>query len=369
MEAWSRLAPAELEAAMARLQDEEDRASRVLEEDSLYQMDVSLRPQQSGAVRVFWRDVHVQPVRRAGTDSASQRVIPSASNVTTTTTSTTSHNNDNHTYNANHDSVTEARRDINLSEAESMKTVHSWNMWYTVTLDGRPVRAFESTRVLVLPTEEMALCCAHEYAAQRNHLNKLLMPLTDLCSGAMHVTPQAIAPRIDYLLSFYRNDNVYFRAAPIASAQDALLEPVVSWFTQAFGVPVPRIVGIGHPRLTPHAVQRVREALLAMELNTYQVIALCVAAQFMSSLILPLALFHEQIDLTTALRINRAEESHNTEQAGVVAGYHDIREADAVVKICACATAWRLLRHVPLSMCAEGPLNANRTAVEEAEAV
>lgn len=62
----------------------------------------------------------------------------------------------------------------------------------------------------------MALCCAHEYASQQNYLNKLLMPLTDMCSGAMHVAPQMIPPRIDYLMSFFQNDNLYFRSSPIA---------------------------------------------------------------------------------------------------------------------------------------------------------
>lgn len=293
---WSKMSPEELEALYKKYEEEESAESRVLQEDSLYQMDVSLKTRAQGAVKVFWKDVGVVPLdeqRHPG--------------------------------------------------------------WFCVAVDGRKVKAFESTQVLALPSEALAVACAREYAQQKGHLNKLLMPMTDLCSGAMQVAPQAIGARIDYLMSFYQNDNCYFRAAAIQEKQDQLITPVSNWFSRVFEVDVPRIVGLGHPQIPPHSVIKVRDALLAMNLNQYQAVALCVVAQFTSSVMLPLALFHRVIDLPTALEINRAEEGHNIATAGMIHGYHDIREADLVVKICASAAAWQLTKDIPLSRSAELP--------------
>lgn len=294
MEEWSKMNPAELEAAVRRLEKQEDESSRVLAEDSLYQMDVSIKPRSSGAVRVFWKDVDVVPLPE-------------------------------------------------------------YNGWYGVTVDQRKVKAFESRQVLAIPSEAMACCCAQEYAEQTGYLNKLLMPMTDMCSGALHVAPQMIPPRIDYLMTFFQSDNLYYRAAPIADEQDKLIEPIARWFGRVYDVDVPRIVGIGHPHIAPHHVMRVRDALLAMNLNPYQIVALCVTAQFTSSLLLPLALFNGVVDLPTALQINRAEEGHNIREAGLVEGYHDIREADVVTKISACAVTWKLMSGVSLAKSLEVP--------------
>ncbi|KAF8282420.1 putative ATP12 chaperone protein [Trypanosoma cruzi] len=292
LEEWSNMNPRQLQELYDRLEKQEEEESRVLTEDSLYQMDVSMRDRSRAAVRVFWKDVNVGPL-------------------------------DGH------------------------------EGWYTVLVDGRKVKAFESTHVLAIPNEAMAYCCAQEYAEQSGYLNKLLMPMTDMCSGALTVSPQMIAPRVDYLMSFYQNDNIYFRAAPIAEEQDRVIGPIADWFSRAFNVEVPRIVGIGHPHIPIGSTLKVRDALLAMSMNPYQIVALCVAAQFTSSLLLPLAMFNSVVDLPTALSINSSEERHNTSTEGAIQGYHDIRDADVVTKLCACAVTWQLMKGISLSNCLE----------------
>jgi chaperone required for assembly of F1-ATPase len=304
IEEWSKLPPEELEELYKKFEADEDAESRVLRDDSLYQMDVSLKSRSNSAVKVFWKDVEV----------------------------------------------------VSIGE--------QYPGWYGVAVDGKRVRAFESRSILAIPSEEMAYACAHEYAEQQGYLNKLNMPLTDLCSGAMHVAPQMIAPRIDYLMSFLRNDNCYFRSPQIQREQDELIDPIARWFERVFEVEVPRIVGIGHPHVPPHHVEAVQRALLALEMNQYQIVSLCVAAQFTSSLILPLALFNRVVDIPKALSINRAEEGHSVDAHGLIHGYHDIREADASVKICAAATAWRLMSSVPRTTCSQLP---SASALDEAE--
>ncbi|KAG5481005.1 hypothetical protein LSCM1_06680 [Leishmania martiniquensis] len=306
-ETMSRMNSTQLEAVMRKFEEQENESSRVLSEDSLYQMEVSLQPRSSGAVRVFWKDVDV----------------------------------------------------VELKD--------SYPGWFAVTVDGRKVKAMKSSQVLAVPSEAMACCCAQEYAEQTGYINTLLMPMTDMCSGALHIAPQLLLPRIDYLLAFFQNDNLYFRAAPIAAKQDAMVAPIVSWFERVYAMDVPRVVGIGDPRTTPYAVAKMRDALIAMNMNTYQILALCVAAQFTSSLLLPLALLSGVVDLPAALAINCAEEHHNIVEAGLIEGYHDIREADVVTKICACTLTWRLMKDVPLAKCLEMPRAV--TATEESETV
>ncbi|SYZ64663.1 ATP12_chaperone_protein (plasmid) [Leishmania braziliensis MHOM/BR/75/M2904] len=303
----SRMSSKQLEEVMHRFEEQENASSRVLSEDSLYQMDVSLKPRSSGAVRVFWKDVDV----------------------------------------------------VELKD--------HYPGWFAVVVDGRKVKAMKSSQVLAVPSEAMACCCAQEYAEQTGYINQLLMPMSDICSGALHIAPQMLAPRIDYLLSFFQSDNLYFRAAPIAAKQDVMIAPIISWFERVYEMDVPRVVGIGDPHITPHASAKMRDALIAMNMNPYQVLAMCVTAQFTSSLLLPLALFSGVVDLPTALAINRAEEHHSISEAGLVEGYHDIREADVVTKICACTMTWRLMKDVPLAKCFELPRAA--AAMEEAEAV
>ncbi|KAG5481643.1 hypothetical protein CUR178_06996 [Leishmania enriettii] len=306
-EEMSRMNSKQLEEVMRRFEEQESESSRVLSEDSLYQMEVSLQPRSSGSVRVFWKDVDV----------------------------------------------------VELKD--------SYPGWFAVTVDGRKVKAMKSSQVLAVPSEAMACCCAQEYAEQTGYVNNLLMPMSDICSGALHMAPQMLSPRVDYLLSFFQNDNLYFRAAPIAAKQDAMIAPIVSWFERVYEMDVPRVVGIGDPHITPYAVAKMRDALIAMNMNPYQMLAMCVTAQFTSSLLLPLALFSGVVDLPTALAINRAEEYHNIAEAGLVEGFHDIREADVVAKMCACTMTWRLMKDVPLAKCLEMPRAV--TTMEEAEAV
>lgn len=294
VEEWARLNPDKLEEMVKNFEKREEESSRVLVEDSVHQMDVSLRPRSSGAVRVFWKQVDVVPME-------------------------------------------------------------AYPGWFTVTVDGRKVKAFESTSILAIPSEALAYACAVEYGEQEGHINKLLMPLTDVCSGALHIAPQMLQPRIDYLMSFFQNDNMYFRSPGIVENQDKVIEPIARWFEGKFGVRVPRVVGIGDPHITPEEVHQVRETIIAMNLNPYQILALCVIAQFTSSLLLPLALLSDVVDLETAIRINRAEEGHNADTIGMIEGYHDIREADVVTKIAACATVWRLTSDLSLAKALEVP--------------
>lgn len=325
----ARMTPQELDEYVKGVQQEEDTASRALVDDGVHQMDVSLTRRYQGAQRVFWKTVSVVPALPA--------------------------------------------------------TRESDQGWYAVALDGRRVKAFESTVPLVLPSEAYALAVAHEYATQQQHLNKLLMPMTDLASGAQHVQPQAILPRVDYLMSFFRNDNLYFRSPAVVAQQDELIAPVKAWYEAWTGIEVPRIVGLGHPQFPPYIPHRIRDKLIQLEMNPYQIVAFCVIAQHCASLMLPLALFYGTktvqkkttaanpttmaapepggggdvgtatvvplLSLQQCLLINRSEEAFNTKEFGEIKGFHDIREQDVIVKVAASAAAFAMTRHMSQAEC------------------
>jgi chaperone required for assembly of F1-ATPase len=285
-EAIDKLDPEQLAQLQQQVSEQDKHEQQVLEQDSLYQMDVSLKQRhQTVGLRVFWKNIKVVDA------------------------------------------------DDGLGG-------------YFVLLDGRKVKAFESTHPLRLPTEDYAHAVAKEFSYQQNTMNKLLMPLTDLASGAQMVAPQMIPPRVNYLMSFFQNDNCYFRSADIADQQDAAIRPVAEFFERATGVVPPRLVGLAHPRFTEAESEAVRHHLHGLQMNQYQVVAFCVAAQFTASVMLPLALFSRIITVERALEINRMEEGHNIRTHGHVTGYHDIRESDVRVKIAAAAFAWRATSEV-----------------------
>ena len=143
-------------------------------------------------------------------------------------------------------------------------------------------------------------------------------------------------------MSFFQNDNCYFRSEYIAEKQDELIQPVADYFHRLVGVETPRIVGLAHPRFTEQETEQVRQFLHGLNMNQYQIVAFCVCAQFTASLMLPLAMFNRIVTVDQALEINRMEEGHNIKTHGEVGGYHDIRESDVRVKISAAAAAWRM---------------------------
>ncbi len=295
MDEIAKMDPAKLEELLGKFNEAEDAEARVLANDSLYQLDVSMKMHYQGGVRVFWKDVDV---------------------------------------------------------------VHSTTKgWFHVAVDGRKVKAFETKAQLIVPGEDFAYAIAAEWGKQKNHLNKLSMPLTDLASGAQHVSPQMIAPRIDYLMSFFPNDNCYFRQEAIQEKQDQLLERASEWYSRVFDFDIPRVVGIAHPHPDKQAQKRVREYLHAQNFNQYQIVAMCVLAQTCASIMLPLAMVARVTSVKDALDFARAEEAHNISSEGSIAGYHDIRDADQIVKMAAAINGYRLGSTVSLKECSEAMMS------------
>ena len=111
------MSPEQLQALQDKISQQDAHEEKILENDSLYQMDVSLKSRyQTQGLKVFWKDIDVAPA-------------------------------------------------TNTSTSEQHK-------FFNVLLDGRRVKAFESAQSLRLPNEEYALACAKEFSFQSGQMNK-----------------------------------------------------------------------------------------------------------------------------------------------------------------------------------------------------
>ena len=287
----------EFEKVQTRALDKTEREEQILNKDSLFQMDISAAPVhdiRKGA-RVFWKSVQ----------------------------------------------VTEYQPDKSQS--------HMQSKFYEVRLDGKRVRAFEgsSQQHLLLPTQNYAYAVAREWASQTCFVNQTTMPLSDISSAACyHVGETGIPPRIDYLISFLRNDNTFYRSASIAAEQDNKYNPIHRWFEKTFETEtLPRVVGLKYCSLPEETAGKIHAVISELNLNTYQIIALCVLCQYTSSLILPLAHLltnGELLSTKDLFRYSSMEEDFNRAKHGQVVGYHDFREKEARLKVSAAICAWQL---------------------------
>eukprot|EP01064_Diplonema_japonicum_P035726 TRINITY_DN7829_c0_g2_i1.p1 TRINITY_DN7829_c0_g2~~TRINITY_DN7829_c0_g2_i1.p1 ORF type:complete len:368 (+),score=62.37 TRINITY_DN7829_c0_g2_i1:43-1146(+) len=229
------------------------------------------------------------------------------------------------------------------------------DQWWAVKLDKRSAKFFESEENLILPTEEFALAVAKEWDEQDQNIQKFSMPLCDVASGSHQVQPDGVANRLEYSLEFFKHDHLFYRAELIRDTQDELIEPILEWADRVFDIQTPRIEGIRRAVIDPEDLSKLRNALVAMDLNKYQLVAMTVMCQYMSSLILPLAVVHGACSVQRAIDITRIEEMHNIRSTTEIEGYHDVRHADSIVKIAACHTAWCFTKNVSPADCYADP--------------
>ena len=227
--------------------------------------------------------------------------------------------------------------------------------WWKVKLDARYATAFESKDHLTVPSEEFAYALAHEWAQQGAVINRYSMPLTDVASGAHQVQPDGVQTRLAYLLEFFKHDHMFYRQESVRDRQDELIEPVLEWADRLFDITTPRIEGIRRAAFDPEDFEKMKLYLQSANLNKYQLVCLTVMCQYMSSLVLPLAVVNQFITIEEAIAINRIEEDHNISTTTSVDGYHDIRNSDSTVKMAACYCAYQFTKSIKSHDCYPDP--------------
>ena len=116
-------------------------------------------------------------------------------------------------------------------------TVEARGGGHAVHLDGRPIRT-PNKLVLVLPTPSMAAAIAEEWAAQREHIDPMSMPLTRLANSVRdQVDGREVEVRAD-IVKYAGSDLLCYRAdhpAELVAAQAAAWDPVLDWARESLG--------------------------------------------------------------------------------------------------------------------------------------
>ena len=289
-----------LQKSYQKFKETEAQASRVSEQDGLFNMTPSgIKAEPIRALKKFYKQVFVEEVQESGPESVAS--------------------------------------------------------WHAVKLDGRSAKYFESEDNLVLPSEQFALAVAKEWDSQESVINRFSMPLSDVASGAHQVKADGVSARIEYCLEFFKHDHLFFREENIREEQDEMMEPLLEWADRYYDVKTPRVEGIRRCTVDIDDVEKMRRALELMNMNKYQIVALTVLCQYMSSLVLPLAVVNGVVTLEMACLINRIEELANIKATSEVEGYHDIRHLDSIVKMAAVHTAWELTKNIAAHECFPDP--------------
>jgi chaperone required for assembly of F1-ATPase len=136
---------------------------------------------------------------------------------------------------------------------------------FAITLDDRPVRT-PSRRPLVAPTAEIAEAMAAEWAAQKDIIDPMTMPLTRLANSVIDAVADRVDAVADDVTRYFESDLLFYRAGH----PDALVErearhwdPVLFWAADTLGAHFILAEGIVHVRQPDQAIAAARAALPA----------------------------------------------------------------------------------------------------------
>jgi chaperone required for assembly of F1-ATPase len=187
---------------------------------------------------------------------------------------------------------------------------------FTITLDDKPVRT-PSRRPLVAPTPEIAEAIAAEWAAQKDVINPMTMPLTRLANSVIDAVAGRVEAVADDVAKYFESDLLFYRAGH----PDALVErearhwdPVLFWAANALNAHFILAQGIVHVRQPDQAVAAARAALPT---EPWSIAALHVVTTLTGSALLALALLRGELDEDQVWSAAHVDEDWNSEQWGV----------------------------------------------------
>ena len=185
-----------------------------------------------------------------------------------------------------------------------------------VLLDGRPVRT--PGRVpLLLPTDALATAVADEWRGVGETLDPRSMPLTGLANAAIDRVapdPQAFAAG---LARYAESDLLCYRAEgpePLVERQAAAWDPVIAWAQRRYDVHVETTAGIVHRPQPPLTLQRLDDAVAA--LDPFALAAAAPIVTITGSLLLCLALVEREMTADAAWLAAHVDEDWQAELWG-----------------------------------------------------
>jgi chaperone required for assembly of F1-ATPase len=187
---------------------------------------------------------------------------------------------------------------------------------FAVTLDDKPVRT-PSRRPLVAPTAEIAEAMAAEWAAQKDIIDPMTMPLTRLANSVIDAVADRVDAVADDVTRYFESDLLFYRAG----YPDALVErearhwdPVLFWAADTLGAHFILAEGIVHVRQPDQAIAAARAALPT---KPWSIAALHVLTTLTGSALLALALLRGVVDEDQVWSAAHVDEDWNSEQWGV----------------------------------------------------
>jgi chaperone required for assembly of F1-ATPase len=188
---------------------------------------------------------------------------------------------------------------------------------FEVHLDGKPVRT-PAKAILSLPTEASAQLVAGEFAAQRENIDPVSMPVTRLVNTAIDGVAQDPQAVLEDVLRFSSSDLLCYRADgpdKLVERQAKAWDPVIDWADSALGARFVLAEGIMH-------VEQPREAIgaigihLKMRDDPLRLAAIHLMTSLTGSALLALAVEAGERDVETAWAAAHVDEDWNIEHWG-----------------------------------------------------
>jgi chaperone required for assembly of F1-ATPase len=187
---------------------------------------------------------------------------------------------------------------------------------HAVHLDGRPLRT-PGKLVLILPTAALADAIAAEWAAQKDHIEPLSMPLTRLANTVRdQVDGREREVRAD-IAKYAGSDLVCYRAdSPegLVAAQARAWDPVLDWARTSLGCDLAIGTGIVHVAQSIQSRAAMEAAIAALE--GFRLTSAHVMTTLLGSVVLALAVLHEHMSADDAWAAAHVDEDWQFAQWG-----------------------------------------------------
>ncbi|WP_314956578.1 ATP12 family chaperone protein [Bradyrhizobium cosmicum] len=187
---------------------------------------------------------------------------------------------------------------------------------FAITLDGKPIRT-PSKRQVVIPSRALADAVAAEWAAQRETIDPVTMPLTRIANSVVEGVVDCVELVAQDLAKYFESDLLFYRAGHpegLVAREAAHWDPVLFWAAETLGAHFILSEGVMHVKQPDEAVQAVRAALPG---DAWPIAALHVVTTLTGSALLALALAYGARDADQVWAAAHVDEDWNADQWGV----------------------------------------------------
>lgn len=211
------------------------------------------------------------------------------------------------------------------------------NGW-TVMLDYRTLKT-PSKRPLKLPNLALAKAVAAEWEYQlTDGIRPFTMPLMKLACTALERVPLTRVKIIENLLKKFHQDLVFCRAPSntdfsrrLREKQEEKINPLLEWLKSEFGFN-PKVYSSIFGGKQECGLVNALESLLK-ETSDCELAAIDAIAAAAHSLVIPLAIHRQRLNIEEAIQLIRLEEDLQVDRWGLVEGGHDVDIADLQVQV------------------------------------